>query len=215
LPDYEFRDPVLLETALTHRSTGGRNNERLEFLGDAVLGFLITEILYRTYPDQPEGVLTRLRANLVKRETLARLAREIDLGGSIRLGPGEKKSGGWRRDSILANTLESIIGAIYLDAGMEACRKFTTNLYSRSLRELDTDKPGKDPKTVLQEMLQAKRLPLPVYTVIGEQGKAHDRVFTVACEVSGLVSPVVASGSSKRLAEQLAAREALRLLEIP
>ncbi|MGF1670300.1 MAG: ribonuclease III, partial [Balneolaceae bacterium] len=162
LPEYEFRDPDLLETALTHRSSGSRNNERLEFLGDAILGFLITEILYQAYPEQPEGVLTRLRANLVKRETLAQLARQLDLGNFIRLGPGEKKSGGWRRDSILANTLESLIGAIYLDSGMEASSEFIRSVYSKSLQDLDIDNPGKDSKTVLQELLQAKKLPLPV-----------------------------------------------------
>lgn len=213
LAGYAFNDPELLEQALTHRSSGKINNERLEFLGDSILGFVITEVLYRTYPDAPEGVLTRLRANLVKRETLAKLARKLDLGSLVRLGPGERKSGGWRRDSILANTLESIIGGIYLDAGMDACSGFILLLYQDMLSELDIASISKDPKTVLQEWLQSRKLPLPVYQVVAEDGEAHHKTFTVTCEIADITSRVSANGSSKRTAEQAAASMILKLIE--
>jgi ribonuclease-3 len=210
LAGYTFKNTELFEQALTHRSAGRFNNERLEFLGDSILGFVITETLYHRYPDAAEGVLTRLRANLVRRETLAALARKLELGPLIRLGAGERKSGGWRRDSILANTLESIIGAIYLDDGPQACSRFILALFDDHLSQLDTTRTGKDPKTVLQEWLQSRKLPLPVYQVIQEQGEAHRRVFTVTCEVTGLDSTVTAHGSSKRSAEQAAASLVLK-----
>ncbi len=213
LAGHAFNDPELLEQALTHRSAGKINNERLEFLGDAILGFVITENLYRTYPDAPEGVLTRLRANLVKRETLARLARKLDLGSLVRLGPGERKSGGWRRDSILANTLESIIGSIYLDAGMDACSGFILRLYQDMLAELNIASISKDPKTVLQEWLQSRKLPLPVYQVIAEYGEAHHKTFTVTCEIAEITPRVSANGSSKRTAEQAVAGMILKQIE--
>lgn len=205
LVGYTFSNTELFEQALTHRSAGRVNNERLEFLGDSILGFVITENLYRRYPDAPEGVLTRLRATLVRRETLAGLARKLELGPLIRLGAGERKSGGWRRDSILANTLESIIGAIYLDAGADACTRFILMIFNDLFADLDISQTGKDPKTVLQEWLQSRKLPLPVYQVVAEQGEAHRRTFTVICEVPSLDSCVRANGSSKRMAEQAAA----------
>lgn len=213
LAGYRFNDPELLEQALTHRSAGKGNNERLEFLGDAILGFVIAEILYRTYPEAPEGVLTRLRANLVRRETLAKLARKLDLGSLVRLGPGERKSGGWRRDSILANTLESIIGGIYLDAGIEASNGFILMLYADLLAGLNIASIGKDPKTVLQEWLQSRKLPLPCYQVVAEQGEAHQKIFTVSCEVADIGPMVNASGNSKRAAEQAAAGKLLKMIE--
>ena len=213
LSDYSFKNQGLLETALTHRSVGKDNYERLEFLGDAILGFVITEILFQKYPDQDEGVLTRLRANLVKRESLAKLARTLDLGERIRLGPGERKSGGWRRDSILANTMEAIIGAVYLDSDISQCKKFIVSLYLNTLDELDVNNIGKDPKTVLQELLQSKKISLPVYTVIAEHGEAHKRIFTVSCEIAELDQRVQAEGKSKRIAEQSAASMALKLIE--
>jgi len=212
LPGYTFENIHLLETALTHRSAGKKHNERLEFLGDSILGFVITEVLYRQFPDEPEGVLTRLRANLVNREALARLARRLDIGSHISLGPGERKSGGWRRNSILANTLESVIGAIYLDSGMPACRQFILDVYSDLLTDLDTGNIGKDPKTVLQELLQSKRLPVPAYNIIDEQGEAHQKTFTVLCEIEGLDQQVTARGNSKRAAEQAAASLALKII---
>ncbi len=213
LAGYTFSNTDLLEQALTHRSAGRVNNERLEFLGDSILGFVITEQLYRTFPEAPEGVLTRLRANLVKRETLAILARGLDLGSLVRLGPGERKSGGWRRDSILANTLESIIGGIYLDTGYEACSGFILTLYHDLLNEQNMENTTKDAKTVLQEWLQSRKLPLPVYQVIAEQGEAHQRTFTVNCEVADLGFQVSANGHSKRIAEQAAAGMILKKIE--
>ena len=210
---YEFHDGALLEVALTHRSAGGQNNERLEYLGDAVLAFVIAEILYLKFPRAAEGILTRLRASLVKRESLADLARSLELGNFITLGSGEKRSGGWRRDSILANTLEAIIGAVYLDAGVDDCRGLIQRLFAAQLARLSATDPGKDPKTALQELLQARGKPLPVYELVAETGAAHARKFAVRCVVDELTQPVVAEGGSKRNAEQSAARIALDLLQ--
>ena len=210
---YEFTDGRLLETALTHRSSTGQNNERLEFLGDAVLAFVIAEYLYVKFPGAAEGALTRLRASLVRRETLAGVARELGLGGHIRLGGGERKSGGWRRDSILANTLESIIGAVYLDGGMDRCRTLVLRLFEGRLGTLSAEEPAKDPKTSLQEFLQARRRPLPVYSVVAETGEDHDRVFRVRCLMEDSGESVVGEGRSKRSAEQSAASRALELVQ--
>lgn len=210
---YQFKDKSLLDVALTHRSAGNNNNERLEYLGDSLLGFIIAEALFRLHPDAAEGELTRLRATLVKGDTLAGLARKLDLGKYIRLGPGERKSGGWRRRSILANTMEALIGAIYLDAGMQACRKYVLELYDEILQTVSPSTLIKDPKTRLQEFLQSRQLNLPVYTVIGEEGQAHARVFTVECSVPDLSVSVQASGRSKRIAEQNAAQLAIEGLE--
>lgn len=212
---YSFKNDGLLDVALTHRSVGGANNERLEYLGDAILNFLVAEALYQALPRAAEGVLTRLRATLVKRETLADVAREIGLGPAIRLGDGELKSGGWRRDSILANTLESVLGAIYLDAGLDAVRAAVLRLFATRLTHLPETSPDKDPKTTLQELLQARHQPLPAYRVIAEQGEAHERSFRVECSAAGLDSVVVAEGRSKRIAEQAAAAAALALLQEP
>jgi ribonuclease-3 len=211
--DYTFNNKGLLETALTHRSLGQYNYERLEFLGDSILGFVITENLFLTFPKEPEGILTILRANLVNKESLAKLARELDLGEHIRLGPGERKSGGWRRDSILANTLEAIIGAVYLDSDFTQCKHFILSLYKQMLDELDIGNIVKDPKTVLQEILQSRKMSLPVYKVIAENGEAHKRIFTVSCKIIEIEQEVQAEGKSKRFAEQSAASKALKLLE--
>jgi ribonuclease-3 len=212
VPGYQFTDSRLLETALTHRSSAGQNNERLEFLGDAVLAFVIAEYLYLRFPGATEGVLTRLRASLVRRETLAGLARELNLGEHVRLGGGEKKSGGWRRDSILANTLESIIGAVYLDGGMDRCRQLILQLFQGRLEGLSATEPSKDPKTSLQEYLQARRRPLPVYTVVAESGEDHERTFRVQCLMEDTGQSVIGEGRSKRGAEQSAASLALELV---
>lgn len=209
---YEFRNTALFNTALTHRSAGRENNERLEFLGDAILGFVIADILYEKFPHEAEGVLTRLRASLVKRDTLAQIARQHDLGASINLGPGEKKSGGWRRDSILANTLESIIGAVYLDSDITDCREFVLGLYDELLLTLEAGDKVKDPKTALQEYLQSRKHALPEYQVIAEQGQSHKRIFTVSCTISELGYSESASGKSKRIAEQSAAARILKLI---
>ena len=206
---YQFQDMSLLQLALTHRSFSKRNNERLEFLGDAILEFVITETLYHKFLSQSEGVLTRLRASLVRKETLAELARELELGDLLKLGGGEKKTGGWRRDSILANAMEAIIGALYLDAGLEKCRQFILDLYNHRITELSADDFGKDPKTELQEYLQARKLPLPNYNIVAEEGEAHVRRFTVSCQIEGMDKTLIAQGKSRRIAEQTVARKAL------
>ena len=211
--DYEFQNVQLLEQALTHRSAAGTNNERLEYLGDAVLGFIIANAIFRKFPQATEGELTRLRSSLVKGETLAELGRELNLGNFIKLGPGEMKSGGWRRDSILANTLEAIIGAVYLDADMEVCQRCVISLYRQLLSEASPDRLDKDPKTSLQELLQSRRLELPVYQVLSENGDAHERLFTIGCTIKAQGISVQAEGHSKRVAEQIAAEKALSVLD--
>ena len=210
---YDFGDSGLLERALTHRSVGARNNERLEFLGDAILSFVIAELLYRTEPDAHEGRLTRLRAHLVRRETLAAIARELELGAALRLGPGELKSGGRGRDSILADAFEAIIGAIYLDSGLAACREVLETLFGERLARAAREVGLKDPKTRLQETLQGQGRALPQYTVVKLEGAAHDQSFTVECQVEGIPRPVTGSGSSRRKAEQDAASRALEELD--
>ena len=210
--NYHFKDENLLELALTHRSLGNNNNERLEFLGDAILGFVIAESIFSTFPETAEGKLTRLRARLVKRETLAELAIGLELGKYVKLGSGEKKSGGWRRDSILANTLEAIIGAVLIDAGYERTRQLILEIYQDMLNGITVEDIKKDAKTELQEYLQAHKLNLPSYIVSNESGKDHEKQFTVECHVDGLADPVTAKGRSKRIAEQASAKKALQRL---
>ncbi len=212
--DYIFRDKILLTTALTHRSVGRNNNERLEYLGDALLGFVIAETVYKRFPQASEGELTRLRASLVKGETLAEQAKILDLGQYIKLGSGELKSGGWRRNSILANTFEAIIGAIYLDSEFDTCRDTVLALYEPLLKNISPDKLSKDPKTRLQEYLQAHKHNLPNYKIIMEEGEAHAKKFFISCEISELGMDVQAEGRSKRAAEQAAAQEVLNILKI-
>lgn len=211
--NYQFKNTAFLELALTHRSASSANNERLEYLGDSILGFVIAESLYQKYTDAPEGILTRQRASLVKKDTLASLAKGLDLGNFLQLGTGELKSGGWRRDSILSNTLEAVIGAIYLDSNFETCRDFIKNLYADLLDSLSLEDTEKDSKTELQEYLQAMNLPLPAYKVIAEKGEAHNRIFTVECQVDSLSHAVSADGKSKRIAEQSAASKTLKLIQ--
>ncbi len=210
---YRFREARLLQQALTHRSAGSVNNERLEFLGDAVLNLVVAEDLFERFTTADEGRLSRLRASLVRGETLAAAARRIDLGAGLRLGPGELKSGGFRRDSILAGALEAVIGAVYLDGGLEAARALVHRLLAPELRHASPASILKDAKTRLQEYLQGRRLPLPSYSVIAVEGRDHDQVFEVACEVSGLASAVTGRGSSRRRAEQQAAERALQRLQ--
>jgi ribonuclease-3 len=210
---YQFADPQLLETALTHRSVGSHNNERLEFLGDAVLSFVISAELYRRFDDVNEGTLSRLRASLVKGDTLALIARDLRLGDYLNLGSGELKSGGYRRDSILADAVEAILGAVYLDGGIDRARQLILELYDERFEAVQPAADLKDPKTRLQEFLQGRRLPLPTYTVTSMEGEAHDQIFTVTCAVEGLDQPTVASAASRRKAEQAAAELALRALE--
>lgn len=210
---YRFADPVLLISALTHRSAGGVNNERLEFLGDAVLGLVIAEALYKRYPDASEGELSRLRASLVRKQTLAELARDLELGDCLRLGSGELKSGGYRRDSILADALEAVFGAVYLDGGFAACAALIHALYAERLSQLP-ERPLalKDPKTRLQEHMQGRHLGLPEYHVLSVDGDAHAQVFQVECRVERLGEATVGYGSSRRRAEQQAALQMLALL---
>jgi len=211
---YGFRNEALLITALTHRSFSKTNNERLEYLGDAIVGFFIAEQLYIQFPQAAEGELTRLRSALVKKESLARIARDIQLGEYIKLGVGERKSGGWQRDSILSNAMEALIGAIYLDSDLENCRLIILGLYSPLLASLTLANIAKDPKTKLQEYLQANKCALPSYNVISEEGEDHDKLFIIKCEVEGFKDPVIAEGKSKRSAEQLAAAKALKILKL-
>lgn len=207
--DYDFRAQSLLLTALTHRSFSKTNNERLEYLGDAVLGLFIAEQLFRKFPQAAESELTRLRASLVNREALVRLARELDLGSHIRLGKGERKSGGQEKESLLSDAMEALLGAVYLDSDLATCHRVLLKLYRPLLDELTLQTIEKDPKTELQERMQAQGKPLPCYQVIATAGEAHNRLFTVACQVEGLDEPVSATGKSKKIAEQNAAKLAL------
>jgi len=210
---YRFAAENLLDDALTHRSAGRDNNERLEFLGDAVLGLIIATELYVHNPDASEGVLTRWRAMLVKRQTLAEIAREISLGDYLVLGSGELKSGGRRRDSILSDTLEALLGATYLDGGPDAAQAVIRILYSERLATLPDLADLKDPKTRLQEYLQGRGLALPSYNVVDTQGKAHEQLITVECEVEGMSEGLRATDTSRRRAEQTAASLALAKLQ--
>ncbi len=212
--DYLFRDETLLAAALTHRSAGNRNNERLEFLGDAVLGFVVADELYQRYPDASEGELSRLRASLVKRETLAAIARTLDLGQYLTLGSGELKSGGYQRESILADAMEAVICAILLDGGLEACRVCVQRLYAPYFDDMPAAAQLKDSKTRLQEYLQARRLDLPAYAVTATEGKAHNQCFTVTCDVGALARTSTGEGRSRRKAEQAAAQAMLDALGV-
>lgn len=210
--DYRFTKAGLLEDALTHRSAGGANYERLEFLGDAVLNFVIAAELYERYPQATEGDLSRLRASLVRGETLAQIAQSLQLGACLTLGYGEIKSGGQQRESTLADALEAVIGAIYLDGGLEACRKVLQSLYQARLREMPEAVTLKDPKTRLQEYLQSRKMPPPQYSVVQVSGEAHAQTFKIECSMPGL-QPTQGVGSSRRKAEQDAAQKALELLQ--
>lgn len=202
---YTFKDQDLLKQALTHRSMGSCNNERLEFLGDSILGLVITDFLYSRFSDAGEGYLSRLRASLVKGETLAELARELELGSYLILGPGELKGGGFRRDSILAGTMEALFAAVYIDAGNDTAEKLILDIYRSRLDKVTLDSGDKDPKTRLQEYLQARGMALPRYLVTNIKGQSHQQLFTVECTVEKLSEPLVGKGSSRRRAEQAAA----------
>jgi ribonuclease III len=209
---YRISDRDLLARALTHRSAGGQHNERLEFLGDAALSLLVAESLYHRLPEASEGHLSRLRASLVRRSSLAEIARERGFPTRLRLGAGELKSGGFRRDSILADALEAVLGAIYIDGGVDALRPAVLRLYGERLDELPAHEALKDPKTLLQERLQAQGLPLPAYRLESVQGEDHRQHFTIACSVEG-VADAVGTGSSRRGAEQAAAARMLEQLD--
>jgi ribonuclease-3 len=211
---HAFADPGLLVQALSHRSAGAPHNERLEFLGDALLNLIIAEQLYLRWPKADEGAMTRARAELVRESTLAGVARALDIGPRLTLGPGEMKSGGHRRDSILADAVEAVIAAFYLDAGFDACRRAVLPWFEPLLAALPPlHQVGKDPKTRLQEWLQARQRPLPVYALIEESGDDHDKTFRVGCTLGDQAITTEGRGSSRRAAEQAAAEAALQRIE--
>ncbi len=207
-----FNDQKLLRTALTHRSFGVPNNERLEFLGDGILDCVIAAALFHRFPDLPEGDLSRLRANLVRQDSLHRLAVGLNIGSALRLGEGELKSGGAQRPSILADALEALFGAIYLDAGFNAAYDVVAALYAPLLDELKPGNVQKDAKTNLQEWLQARKKPLPRYLLLETTGAAHEQRFEVACEIQNPPLRTIGHGQSRRIAEQVAAEKALKEL---
>jgi ribonuclease III len=209
---YSFARPDLLAQALTHRSWGAAHNERLEFLGDGVLNCVVAAELYERFGTLKEGELSRLRANLVRQDTLHQLAQGLLLGEHLRLGEGEVKTGGAARPSILADAFEALVGAVFLDGGFEAAREVTRRLYSALLADLDPRDPAKDPKTLLQELLQARKLALPQYSVVATQGAAHSQQFEVECVIAELSLRTRGNGSSRRIAEQEAARRAFEQL---
>ena len=210
---YQFKDPQYLQTALTHRSAGPGHNERLEFLGDAILGFETADYLFGHAQKANEGQLSRMRAHLVKRETLADVARELELGDILRLGPGELRSGGQNRDSILADAVEAIIAAVYLDGGIQPARELVRSLLGKRLTAPEEGLHRKDAKTRLQEHLQGQGLPLPVYEVVETSGRQHRQQFVVSCRVESLDWQSEGRGSSRRKAEQQAAAAFLAPLE--
>lgn len=207
-----FKTPGLLQTALTHRSHSSPHNERLEFLGDSVLNATIARCLFDLFPDLPEGDLSRLRANLVRQDSLHRLARQLSLGNFLRLGEGELKSGGCKRPSILADALEALFGAVWLDAGCEAAGAVISRLYADMLTEITPGQPIKDAKTRLQEWLQGRHLPLPRYSLSATEGQAHAQQFHMACDIEALSLRTEGFGGSRRAAEQMAAERALEEL---
>lgn len=209
---YNFKNPALLDEALTHRSVGARNNERLEFLGDSVLNFVIADELFQKYSTINEGDLSRLRASLVNRDSLADIARELELGACLKLGSGELKSGGFRRSSIIADAVESILGAVYCDSGFDACRQLVLRLFKHKLDNVPDIDSLKDAKTRLQELLQSRRYERPEYEVVEVTGKAHAQSFKVECRMQNPACVTVGEGRSRRKAEQLAAEAALEIL---
>ncbi len=211
--NYEFQQPTLLKMALTHRSKGGDHNERLEFLGDAVVNFVIAEALFQQFPKATEGELSRWRASLVNRDALADLGKEFDLGRYLFLGAGELRSGGGERKSILSCAMEAVIGGVYLDGGFEAVRECILAWYDASLQSLLPAASHKDPKTLLQEYLQSRRLPLPIYAIDIIEGEAHQQVFIISCQVEGITEKTQGKGTSRRRAEQAAAEAMLGILK--
>lgn len=210
---YAFTQPKLFAQALTHRSLSGTNNERLEFLGDSVLNFIIAHQLFNLFPNLAEGDLSRLRAQLVKESSLAEIANELHLGDYLKLGEGELKSAGWRRPSILADAVEAIVGAVYLDGGFAAAEQVVTLLYADKLTTIDPQVIDKDAKSQLQEYLQSKKIDLPDYQVVAITGEAHAQSFTVQCHIPKLQLMTVGLGTSRRIAEQQAAKLAMEKIQ--
>ncbi len=211
---YEFSNLDLAQQALTHRSARRSHNERLEFLGDSLLGFIIAEALFDLHPEASEGELSRMRASLVNKASLAAIARELKLGDFLQLGMGELNSGGQQRDSILADSVEALIAAIYLDGGMQACKAFVLSINKHKLSTEATNSRQKDCKTRLQELLQAQGRSLPVYEVVEVTGAAHEHVFHVRCKLGFLRSEAIGTASSKRAAEQQAAEKILNSIKL-
>ena len=213
---YQFKDPNLLRQALSHRSVGAVHYERLEFLGDSILGFIIADELFKRFPDATEGQMTRLRSNLVKGKTLAVLAKQLSLGEFLQLGSGELKSGGFRRESILADSFEAITAGVYLESGVDKCRERLIAWYGKMLLEADPNEITKDPKSRLQELMQSLKLPLPDYETLNVTGKDHEQMFEVQCSCLGSEkitgTKTTAIASSRRKAEGLAAEQALKIL---
>ncbi len=212
---HRFADAGLLRQAITHRSFGQPHNERLEFLGDSVLNFLVAAMLYRQFAQLDEGELSRMRSNLVRQDALCEIAQRLGLGDHLLVGDGELRSGGLRRPSMLADTLEAIVGAIFLDAGFEAANSAVSRLYASALQAIDPREPGKDAKTLLQEWLQARKLPLPSYSVAATRGAPHSQVFEVECAIPTLQIRTSGKGANRRSAEQTAARTALEAVQGP
>ncbi|QPK61548.1 ribonuclease III [Methylomonas sp. LL1] len=208
-----FSQPQLFKMALTHRSAGAHNNERLEYLGDSILGFVVAEKLYTLFPEAGEGILSRLRASLVNQTSLAELARRHNLGDYLILGSGELKSGGYRRDSILSDALEAIMGALLLDQGVEVCRHWILGLFADKFAEIRLDSWNKDPKTRLQELMQSRKKELPIYELVGMSGVDHAQTFEVKCSVVITPQATRGVGVSRKRAEQAAAESMLILLE--
>ncbi|MFA5081380.1 MAG: ribonuclease III [Hydrogenophilaceae bacterium] len=208
-----FAHPELLEQALTHRSFSIQNNERLEFLGDGVLNFVVGALLFERFPELKEGQLSRIRANLVNQQPLYEVAQELGLGQYLRLGEGELRSGGDSRPSILADAMESILGAAFLDAGFEAAKGIVVRLFADKLNEVDPATHGKDAKTLLQEWLQSRKHGLPVYELAGTSGQAHAQTFRIVCRIDALGIATEGSGPSRKAAEQAAAQAAYDRLE--
>lgn len=210
---YHFNQLAYLKQALTHRSAGILNNERLEFLGDSILSYVMAKALYEKFPDMTEGQLSRLRAHLVKGEMIAEVALEIDLGDYLSLGPGELKSGGFRRASILADALEAVIAAVLLDGGIAACDTLIRHLYRTRLEDVHLNDNLKDHKTQLQEYLQSQKKPLPEYTLVKTEGEEHEQLFYVTCQVHGFKFITDGHGDSRRKAEQIAAKTYLEKIK--
>ncbi|MBK4765186.1 MAG: ribonuclease III [Pantoea sp. Brub] len=212
--NYKFTNLELLHQALTHRSANSRHNERLEFLGDSILNYVITNFLYHQFPYVNEGDMSRMRATLVRGNTLAEMARKFNLGECLNLGTGELKSGGYRRASILADTIEALIGSIFLDSNINTVEKLILAWYKIQLDAISPGDKQKDYKTRLQEYLQSQHLPLPIYLMVLVRGEAHDQEFTIHCKITGINEPIIGIGFSKRKAEQAAAEKALTILGI-
>jgi ribonuclease-3 len=209
---YTFKQPQLLVQALTHRSFSTPHNERLEFLGDSVLNCAIAQQLYSHFPDLPEGVLSRLRSNLVRQQTLHEIATTLVLGEHLRLGDGEVKSGGRNRPSILADAVESLFGAILLDSDFDQAQQIIQQLYAKRIAAIDPATPAKDPKTLLQEALQSRHLPLPHYELVNATGHAHEQIFSISCNIPALSILTTGTANSRRAAEQAAAQSAYEAL---